>query len=94
VLFRSLDVIAAKTKFPRVNMRDGFAENYEPYEAERTAVSNVMRQYLAPIQAGFVPDVEAAIAEFLQLAENAGLSKIREDWKVQWAAYCDVNGYK
>ena len=93
-IFERIDAVAAKTKFPRINIAQGFSEDFEAYQAERTAVSNVIRQYLAPIQAGFVDDVEAAIADFLQRAENAGLQKCRDNWTEQWLAYCDEFGYK
>lgn len=33
---------------------------------------NVMTQYLVPIQAGMVNDVDAAIDDFIKRAENAG----------------------
>jgi putative aldouronate transport system substrate-binding protein len=93
-MFERMDAAAAKTKFPRINISQGFAEDYTEYQAERTAVSNVIRQYLAPIQAGFVDDVDGAIADFLQRAEAAGLQRCRDGWTAQWLAYCDEFGYK
>ena len=88
------EAISQKTKFPGVDIYSGFTEDYESYKTERSAVSDVMRQYLAPIQAGLVDDVEASISEFLKKAEDAGLSTCRENFKTQWAAYCEEYGYK
>jgi len=77
-----------------VNIGGGFTENYEDYQAERTAVMNVMKQYLAPIQAGLTDDVEASVAEFLEKAYAAGLETCQEYWREQWIDYCEEYGYK
>lgn len=53
-----------------------------------------MRQYLAPLQAGLVDDVDAAVEEFRQKMTDAGIEVCREAFKEQWAAYCDEYGYK
>ncbi|MCL2167468.1 MAG: ABC transporter substrate-binding protein [Clostridiales bacterium] len=89
-----LDAIAAKAKYPRVNIPDGFQEDYSGYEAERIAVINVMVEYLAPIQAGLVNDVEASIADFLRRAEAAGLQKCRESYDRQFKEYLAEFGYE
>lgn len=86
--------IGDKNKYPNVNIYANFTENYEDYSVERSAVSDVMRQYLAPIQAGLVDDVEASIAEFLEKVDAAGLETCREAFKEQWAAYTEEYGYK
>jgi putative aldouronate transport system substrate-binding protein len=93
-IFERLDAIAAKCKYPRVNIESGFQEDYTDYAAERTAVINVMAQYLAPIQAGLVGDVEASIADFLQKAETAGLQVCRDNYIKQWNEYCTEFGYE
>jgi len=93
-LFAKYHELAQKTKFPDINIAQGFAEDYTDYEAERTAVINVMKQYLAPIQAGLVDDVEASIKEFLQKANDAGLQTCRDNYKQQWLDYCNTYGYK
>lgn len=85
--------LGSQTKTPNINIGAGFSENYEAYSIDRNAVSDVMRQYLAPIQAGFVDDVDASIAEFLEKAEAAGLSNCREAYKEQWVKYCEEYGY-
>ena len=77
-----------------INIFGGFTEDYSDYEFERTAVSNVMRQYLAPIQAGLVDDVDAAVAEFRQKVTDAGLQACRDGFTEQWIAYCEEYGYQ
>ena len=84
-----LDAIAAKTNTPYVNFVDGFSEDSSEYTAELAALLTVCAQYLTPIQAGLVDDVDAAIDEFLKKAEEAGLSKIQEGFSKQWIAYCE-----
>lgn len=93
-MFDKYAELGEKTKFPNVNIYDGFSEDYEAYSAERTAVSNVMRQYLAPLQAGQVADVDAAVEEFRQKMTDAGIEACREGFKEQWQTYCDTYGYK
>ncbi|MCR5031533.1 MAG: DUF3502 domain-containing protein [Lachnospiraceae bacterium] len=93
-MFDKYAEMGAKTKFPNVNIYDGFSENYEAYSAERSAVNNVMRQYLAPIEAGLVDDVDAAVEEFRTLVKDAGLDKCREEYTKQWIAYCEEYDYK
>ena len=93
-MFDKYNEIAQKSKFPNVNIYGGFNEVYADYEFERTAVSNVMRQYLAPIQAGLVDDVEAAVAEFRQKVMDAGLQKCRDAFTEQWLDYCEEFGYQ
>ena len=92
-MFDKYTELGEKTKFPNVNIYDGFSEDYEAYQAERTAVSNVIKQYLAPLQAGQVSDVDAAIEEFRQKLTDAGIEACREGFKEQWQTYCDIYGY-
>lgn len=93
-MFDKYEGLGNKTKFPNVNIYDGFSENYDAYSAERTAVSNVMKQYLAPLQAGLVADVDAAVEEFRQKMTDAGIDACRDGFKEQWVAYCEEYGYK
>lgn len=93
-MFTKYEEIGNKSKFPNVNIYDGFAEDYSTYQVERNAVSDVMRQYLAPIQAGLVEDVDAAVAQFRKKVEEAGLSTCRDAFKEQWNAYCEEHSYK
>ena len=92
-MFDKYAKIGEKTKFPNVNIFGGFTEDYTEYQAERTAVSNVLRQYLAPLQAGLVPDVDKAVQEFRTKVTEAGLDACREGFKTQWQAYCTEYGY-
>ena len=59
-----------------------------------SAVGNVMRQYLAPLQAGLVSDVDAAVAEFRTKVTDAGLEACREGFQEQWADYCAEYNYQ
>lgn len=93
-VFDRLNEVGSKTKFPNTDIYSGFTEDYDSYSAERTAVSNVMRQYLAPLQAGLVSDVDAAVEEFRTKVKDAGLDTVREAYTEQWKAYCDEYGYK
>ncbi|WP_275450183.1 hypothetical protein [Butyrivibrio proteoclasticus] len=38
-MFDKYVALGKKTKFPNVNIYDGFAENYDSYSAERSAVT-------------------------------------------------------
>lgn len=93
-MFDKLEAIGAKTKWNNTDIYSGFVEDYESYAAERTAVSQVMRQYLAPLQAGLVDDVEASVEDFRTRVKEAGLDTVRESYTEQWKAYCDAYGYK
>lgn len=93
-MFDKYEALGAKTKFPNINIYDGFSEVYDDYQAERTAVQNVMKQYLAPLQAGLVSDVDAAVEEFRTKVTEAGVETCRDAFKEQWNAYCEEYGYK
>lgn len=93
-MFDKYEALGNQTRFPNVNIYDGFSEDYDAYAAERTAVSNVMKQYLAPLQAGLVDDVDAAVEEFRQKMKDAGIDVCREGFTEQWIAYCEEYGYK
>lgn len=86
--------LAAKTRFPNVDIFGGFVADNAEYATEDSAVNNVTSQYLSPLQAGTVEDVEGVIAEFREKLLEAGLEKCREGYKKQWLAYCEEYGYK
>jgi putative aldouronate transport system substrate-binding protein len=73
------------------NKIGGFVEDTTPYQAERAALMNVVTQYLVPLQAGMVDNVDAAIDEFLRNAEAAGMDKLHELYIKQWYAHVDAN---
>lgn len=77
-----------------VNISSSFAEDSSSYTAERAALMNVISEYLVPIQAGFVDDVDAAIDEFLRQARLAGLDKVQSEYKAQWLKYVEENDVK
>lgn len=92
-MFDKYEAIGNENKTPNVNIEGGFSEDYTAYATERSALRQVMDEYLAPLEAGLVDDVDEALAVFLEKAENAGLSVCRENYKAQWLAYCEANGY-
>ncbi len=93
-MFSRYEEIGNKTKFPNINIYGGFSEDYNEYQVERSAVSDVMRQYLAPLQAGLVKDVEISVEEFRNKVKEAGLDICREAFEKQWQIYCEEHGYK
>ena len=93
-MITSYDEAAAKTKWQGKSIKVGFIEDYSSYEIERANLNSVIAQYLTPIQAGLVEDVEASISEFLKQADAAGLKKIQDSYKEQWLAHCEEFGYK
>lgn len=72
----------------------GFVEDYTPYQAERAALYQVQSQYLVPLQAGLVDDVETAVKVFMDKAKAAGLDKIQAEYTRQWKDYCREKGLK
>jgi putative aldouronate transport system substrate-binding protein len=90
--WRELQPIEAKLReYEGPNKYGGFIEDTTPYQAERAALMNVMTQYLVPIQAGMVPNVDAAIDDFIRQAERAGMDKLHAEYIKQWNAYVDAN---
>lgn len=72
----------------------GFAEDYSSYQAEKAALEQVEKQYLFPLQAGLVEDIDKGLDTFLQKAKQAGLEKIQAEWTKQWNAYVAEKGIK
>ncbi|GHU88113.1 hypothetical protein FACS189476_04660 [Spirochaetia bacterium] len=73
------------------NKYGGFVEDITPYQAERAALMNVVTQYLIPLQAGMVDNVDAAVDRFIRQAEVAGMDKLHEQYIKQWQAYVKAN---
>jgi putative aldouronate transport system substrate-binding protein len=94
-VFAQMDKIAkAQPGYTGINIFDGFAEDYTTYQNDRAALGTVLTQYLAPLEAGLVPDVDSAINTFMDQAKAAGLNKIQAEYIKQWKAYCELNNYK
>lgn len=93
-MFDKYETLGAQTKFPNTDIYSGFTEDYSAYQTERAAVSNVISQYLAPIQAGLVSDPEAAVEEFRAKVTEAGIQACQDGFEEQWHAYCEEYGYK
>ncbi len=87
-IFDELDAIQVPDKFT------GFAEDYTAYQAERAALEQVEKQYLFPLNAGLVKDVDAGLNTFMEKAKQAGLDKIHEEYKKQWLQYVQEQGIK
>lgn len=77
---------------PSVDPFGAFAEDYSAYSAEKSAVDDVCSEYLKPIEAGLVDDVEASVETFREKVKAAGLDTVREGWTKQWQAYLQENG--
>jgi putative aldouronate transport system substrate-binding protein len=88
----ALDLFAEFDAYAKPDIYYGFVEDYSSYQAERAALYQVQSQYLVPIQAGMVDDVDKAAAEFMVQANLAGLPKIQAEYKKQWLAYCRAKG--
>ena len=87
-IFADLDKIASPDKFT------GFAEDYTSYQAERAALEQVEKQYLYPLEAGLVADVEVGLKTFMEKAKAAGLEKVQAEYKKQWLEYVKSAGIK
>ncbi|QGQ98175.1 extracellular solute-binding protein [Paenibacillus psychroresistens] len=87
-IFKKLDEIKQPDIFT------GFAEDYSSYQAERAALEQVEKQYMYPLIAGLVPDVEKGLKTFMEKAKAAGLDKVQEEYKKQWLAYLQSAGIK
>jgi ABC-type sugar transport system, periplasmic component len=79
-------------KIQKPDIYTGFAEDYTDYQAERAALEQVVKQYLLPLIAGKVDNVEAGLKTFMDKANQAGLAKIQEAYKKQWLAYLSEKG--
>ncbi|WP_159882654.1 extracellular solute-binding protein [Paenibacillus puerhi] len=72
----------------------GFAEDYTSYQAERAALEQVEKQYLYPLLAGQVANVDEGLNTFLSKAKTAGLEKVQSEYKKQWLEYTKSQGIK
>ena len=94
-VFADMDAIAQKQpKYKGINIGNGFAEDYTAYQSERAALGTVLTQYMAPLQAGLVKDVEASVKTLMEKMNDAGLEKIQAEYIKQWEAYCAEFGYE
>lgn len=79
------------TEFEGPNKIGGFVEDQTSYQTERAALMDVVTQYLIPIQAGMVSDVDASIDEFLKKAKTAGMETVQSEYLRQYEAYVKEN---
>lgn len=87
-IMKKLESIA--TDDPTVN----FVFDDSSIKSEKAAYETVAMQYLNPILAGLVPDVDAAIKTFQEKAGAAGLDKIHAAYFEQYKKYCEGKGIK
>lgn len=89
-----LDLFKEFDDYAKPDIFYGFVEDYTPYQAERAALYQVQSQYLVPLEAGLVTDVDSAIKIFMEKAKAAGLDKIQKEYIRQWKEYCKEEGLK
>ncbi len=85
-IFEELDQIQTPDRF------SAFVEDYFSYQAERAALEQVERQYMYPLLAGQVEDIEDGLKTFMEKAKQAGLDKVQEAYKQQWLQYLSEQG--
>lgn len=88
------DLFTEFDEYAQPDLYSDFIEDYSSYQAERAALHQVQSQYLVPLQAGLVDDVDEAIKAFLDKAYSAGLQTIIDNYKQQWDDYCTEKGIK
>lgn len=88
------EIFAQLDKIAKPDIYSGFAEDYTAYQAERAALEQVAKQYLAPLEMGLVDDVEGGLKLFMEKAKAAGLDKIQAEYKKQWLQYLDEAAIK
>ncbi|MNJ60309.1 hypothetical protein D3C77_560310 [compost metagenome] len=88
------EIFAELDKIQKPDLYLSFAEDYTSYQAEKAALEQVEKQYLYPLQAGLVNDVEKGLATFMEKAKQAGLEKVQGEWKKQWEQYVVEAGIK
>ncbi|SEN96836.1 extracellular solute-binding protein [Paenibacillus sp. OV219] len=85
-IFEQLD------KVQKPDIFTGFAEDYSTYQAERAALDQVEKQYLYPLIAGQVSDIEGGLKTFMEKAKQAGLEKVQTEYTKQWKQYLTDKG--
>ncbi len=68
-----------------------FSFDSTPVKDEIGNLAAVTDQYLKPLRYGLIEDVEAGLKEFMEKAEQAGLSKVQEEYLKQYNAYLEAN---
>ena len=93
-LFGEYEEMGAKMKYPNTDIFGGFTGDTSEVVTEDGAVANVLQEYLGPLQAGMVDDVDAAIKQLRDKLTEAGVETCRENFKKQWLKYCEEYGYQ
>ncbi|MFD0693518.1 extracellular solute-binding protein [Paenibacillus sp. GCM10027628] len=89
-----LKMFAEFDKMAKPDLFQGFPEDWTPYQTEKAAVEQVEKQYLYPLEAGLVADVDGGLKTFMEKAKAAGLDKIQAEYTKQWLKYLDDQGVK
>jgi len=84
-IFKKLDAIST----PDVTTNFQFDDS--AVKSEVAAYQTVRVQFLNPIMAGLVKDVDSAIVTFLEKAKSAGIEKIQQAYIDQYKKYCEEN---
>ena len=92
-MFEHCNEIGMKMKYPNLYIEGLFTFDDTNVKTERAAVKSVTVEYLAPLEAGMVDDVDVAIAEFRKQMDIAGLQKVQDEWLNQWMAFCEENNF-
>ena len=85
-------IFAELDKVQKPDIFTGFAEDYTSYQAEKAALEQVEKQYLYPLLAGLVANIDEGIDTFLAKAKQAGLEKVQTEYTKQWNAYVEEQG--
>ena len=87
-----LELFEEMDQYSKPDIFSSFVENYTPYQAERAAIYQITAQYLVPMQAGLVDDVDKAMKQFMDKIKAAGLENVQNGYKEQWLKYCEEHG--
>ncbi|AWB43313.1 ABC transporter substrate-binding protein [Paenibacillus sp. CAA11] len=89
---RVKEIFAELDKIQKPDIFTGFAEDYTAYQSERAALEQVEKQYLYPLEAGLIENVEEGVRNFMEKAKQAGLEKAQAGFKEQWLKYVQEKG--
>jgi len=71
----------------------GFTFDKKNVEAELAVITSIVQEYGASFNIGlFGDETEAKYQEFIGKLEEAGLSKVMEECRVQYEAFCERKG--
>jgi len=89
-----LEIFEKLDKISTPDVTTNFQFDDSSVKSEVAAYQTVKVQYLNPIMAGLVKDVDSAIATFLEKSKSAGIEKIQNAYIEQYQKYCADNNIK